>query len=74
MQAKLASDADVLDAIERFCAVHKMAITAFGREAFGDSNLVPQLRDGRSLTLKSAERLVRFMDQHEADLAGREAA
>jgi len=66
MATTLASDADILNKIEAFCAKHDMAPTAFGRAALSDGNLVTNLRDGRSLTLKSAGRILAFMAEAEA--------
>jgi len=61
MQTTLASDADVLKQIEAFCAQHEIKPTTFGRMALGDGNLVTNLRADRSLTLKTAARVVEFM-------------
>jgi hypothetical protein len=55
------TDAEMLDQIERFLAAHTMKPSRFGLEAMGDGALVQQLRAGRSLSLRNAERVVRFM-------------
>lgn len=61
MDTTLASDADVLNAIERFCEEHEVSPTTFGRMAIGDGSLVTNLRANRSLTLKTANRILKFM-------------
>jgi hypothetical protein len=61
METTLASDADVLNAIERFCAEHEVSPTTFGRLSIGDGSLVTNLRANRSLTLKTANRILNFM-------------
>lgn len=61
MTTTLASDADILARIEAFCAEHKISPTSFGRMSIGDGNLVPNLKANRSLTLKTANRVVEFM-------------
>lgn len=61
MDTTLASDADILARIEKFCGEHEIPTTTFGRMAIGDGNLVPNLRANRSLTLKTARRVMDFM-------------
>ncbi|MFZ3484183.1 hypothetical protein [Sphingomonas sp. 3-13AW] len=62
MHTTLASDADILARIEQFCRDKEVPTTTFGRRAIGDGNLVSELRAGkRSLTLKTANRIISFM-------------
>lgn len=61
MLTKLASDAELLEQVERFCTEHGIGVTTFGRAAIGDPNLVSNMRSGRSLTLKTANAVVEFM-------------
>jgi hypothetical protein len=61
MKTALTSDADVLKQIEEFCDESGMGVTTFGRKAIGDANLVSNLRAGRSLTLKTANAVLRFI-------------
>lgn len=61
MENTLPTDADLLAKIEKFCTDKKLPPTTFGRLAIGDGNLVANLRSNRSLTLKSANRVVDFM-------------
>ena len=70
MTTTLASDADVLKRIEQFCRDQNIPITTFGRKAIGDGNLIPNLRAGkRSLTLKTANRVLAFMASYEPESA-----
>lgn len=52
-----------IESVEKFLARSGMAPTAFGREAIGDPNLVQDLREGRSVGLKTAERITAFISQ-----------
>lgn len=61
------TDAVLLAQIERFLAKTKMKPSRLGLEAIADGALVFQLREGRrSLTLKSAEKIVNYMTAYEA--------
>jgi hypothetical protein len=55
------SDADLLEEIQSFLTRHKMKPSRFGLEAMNDGALVPHLKAGRSLTLKSARRVMDYM-------------
>lgn len=61
MEQPLISDAELLARIESFIHRHKIKPTAFGRASVGDGNLIANLRDGRSLTLKTAQRVLDHM-------------
>lgn len=61
MATTLTSDAEVLEQIEAFCAKRNISLTSFGRQAIGDGNLVGNLRSSRSLTLKTARKVIDFM-------------
>ena len=64
------NDAQLLVRIEAFLRQHKMKPTRFGREALNDGALVSQLRAGtRSLTLKSAEKVIAYMDAYQPERA-----
>ena len=39
--------------------------TAFGMKALGDPNLMREIERGRSLTLRSADQVLDFMDEHD---------
>lgn len=62
---QLLTDKALLDMIETFLVQHDMKPTRFGVLAMNDGSLVFQLREGkRSLSLRNAERVVRFMDEY----------
>ena len=44
--------------------------TTFGRMALGDPNLVRQIDGGRSLSLKTADRVLAFMAEYDGDSGG----
>ena len=69
MAAELASDAEILERIEKFCEANNLPPSTFGRLALGDANLIPNLRTGRSLTLKSAQRILDFITSYRAEAA-----
>lgn len=50
-----------LKEIEAFLSATGMAPTAFGREAVGDPNLIRDLRDGRSVSLRTAAKVSSFI-------------
>ncbi len=60
------TDAQLLEEVDRFLSRTEMAPTRFGLEALSDGGLVKGLREGRSLSLKNAAKLVAFMAAHEA--------
>lgn len=61
---EMMTDTDLLAKVEAFLAQHGMAPSKFGREAMADPALVTHLRNGRSLTLRNAERVVNFMSEY----------
>lgn len=66
MDTRLASDADILQRIESFCHEHQIGVTTFGRAAVGDPNLVANMRQGRSLTLRTAGAVMKYMAEYQA--------
>jgi hypothetical protein len=52
---------ELLERIEKFCAKHDMAETRFGREAVNNPAFIRGLRDGKSPTLETLNRLKAFM-------------
>ncbi len=55
----------LLQRIEHHLRRRRMTPTRFGREAVGDPNLVPQLRDGRELRTATAQRVIDYLDDNE---------
>lgn len=62
-----------LSRVEAFLDESKKTATAFGKEAAGDPNFVFDLRNGRSPSLKLAQRVLDYIEVSSADQA-REAA
>jgi hypothetical protein len=56
----------LLDRIEHHCAVAGIAETTFGRFAVNDGKFVARLRAGRSMTLRTLDRVERFLNDAEA--------
>lgn len=71
---EIITDSALLAHIEGFLARHSMAQSRFGRETMGDGSLVQHLRDGRSLSLKNAERVLTWMADFESALTTEQAA
>lgn len=65
----IVDDQQLLETIEAFLARHKMAPTRFGRAVVGEAGFIERLRGGRSVTLKTANRIVDFMKIHDECLA-----
>ena len=59
--------------VSAFLGRSGLSPTAFGRKALGDPNLMHQIERGRSLTLRSADRVLAFMDEHDRDPRGARA-
>ena len=68
------SDEDLLAKVEQFLTDHAMAVTRFGRDAMGEASLVARMREGRSLSLRNANKLLAFMDGHRNPVAQKQAA
>jgi hypothetical protein len=68
------SDADLLAKVEAFLKEHDMAPTRFGREIMGEASLVTRLREGRSLSLRNANKLLEFMASYQPAPARANAA
>lgn len=59
------SDKHLLAQIEAFLERHSVAPSRFGRAAMGDAGLVTHLRNGRSLSLKNAKRVLTFIEEYQ---------
>ena len=51
----------LISRIEAYCARYRISETTFGNRAINSGKFVPRLRAGGSLTLKTLQRLDRFM-------------
>ncbi len=52
--------------IREFLEHTRLSPTRFGRMALGDPNLLRQIESGRSLTLRTADRILAFVDEWES--------
>lgn len=59
------SDDELLAQVDAFLARTGMAPTRLGREVMGEASLVARMRDGRSLSLRNANKLLEFMEAHD---------
>jgi len=67
--AAVAGHEALLTEIGRYCQQHEMAESTFGRLAVNDGKLVARLRDGKSVTLNTLERLQDFMRSGQSETA-----
>ena len=58
--------ATLIRLIDAFIALHGMTDTAFGLAAVNDGKIVPRIRSGKNITLRTVQRLVAFMEQRDA--------
>ena len=58
----IVSDDDFLARIEAFIRDSDISATAFGKRVAGDPNLVFDLRNGRSPSLRIAQQALRFIE------------
>lgn len=61
----------LLAEIDAFLAASGMAETTFGKKAAGNSQVVDRMRDGSSVTLRTADRIRRFIAESQPDRGGR---
>jgi hypothetical protein len=61
----------LLQRIERHLRAKRMSPTRFGREAVGDPNLIPQLKDGRELRAATARRIIDYLNERAEVAAAR---
>jgi hypothetical protein len=55
------SQHSLLEDIERFLKASKLSATAFGEQVMNDRHLVKRLRQGGSVTLKTADKIRSFI-------------
>lgn len=66
----LITDQQLIAKIEAFLQRHGMAPTRFGREAAKEASLLTTLRNGRSISLARANKIVSYMDRYDREKAG----
>lgn len=57
---------DLLSDIEKFLRKHGMAPSTFGLNAVNDGKTVDRLRSGKTITMRTAEKIRRFMHDYES--------
>lgn len=65
---------DILSEIEAFREAHKLAEWKFGLMAANDRRLLPDLKNGRELRRKTAEKVKLFMLTYRAEAANQAEA
>jgi hypothetical protein len=60
------TDAELLAHIDRFLERSGMTPTRFGLDAVGEGGFIKSLRDGRSVSLKIANRVLAFIAEQDA--------
>lgn len=73
-EMRIPNDTELLQHIEDFLDRSGMKPTPFGIAAMGEGGLMKSLREGRSLSLKSAQRVLDYIRDHEARAAESEQA
>jgi hypothetical protein len=63
---KIPTDAELLASIDAFLERHDMAPTRFGRDATGEPQLIQSIREGRSPSLNTLQRIAEFMRAKDA--------
>ena len=61
-----------LDRVEAFLGASGLKPSEFGRQSVGDPSFVVNLRRGRSPTLATADKVIRFISRWEADEMARQ--
>ena len=61
------STTNLLEEIRDYCRHAGIAESTFGRQAINDGKLCARLRNGKSVTLKTAERVHAYIDNHQPD-------
>jgi hypothetical protein len=61
------TETELLERIQAFRERHEMSPTTFGRKATGNANLIRELEDGRSPSLRTVQRIVGFMAEADAE-------
>jgi hypothetical protein len=64
---QIITETELLGRIREFLARHEMAPTTFGRKATGNANLIKELEEGKSPSLRTVQKVANFMaeaDEH----------
>lgn len=65
---QIITETELLDRIGAFRARHgDMAQTTFGRAATGNANLIKELEEGRSPSLRTVKRVIDYMERKDSD-------
>src|SRR5207237_3212706 len=64
---QIITETELLDRITAFRERHGMAPTTFGRNATGNANLVRELEEGKSPSLRTAQRIAAYMADVDAE-------
>jgi hypothetical protein len=60
---EIITETELLRRIREFLARHEMAPTTFGRNATGNANLVKELEEGKSPSLRTVQRIADYMTE-----------
>jgi hypothetical protein len=63
---QIITETELVDRIREFLERHDMAPTTFGRKATGNANLIKELEDGKSPSLRTARKVATFMAETDA--------
>lgn len=61
---EMLTDQALLAKVEQFIADKNIPPSRFGREVMGDGALIQTLREGRSLTLKNAGKVIQYIQSY----------
>lgn len=64
---EIITETELLKRIREFLARHEMAPTTFGRNATGNANLVKELEEGKSPSLRTVQRIADYMTEKDSD-------
>jgi hypothetical protein len=52
----------IIDSVERFCREQAIAETTFGKRAVNDGKLLARLRDGKSISIDTYNRIMKVIE------------
>jgi hypothetical protein len=68
---QIITETELLERINAFRGRHEMAPTTFGRKATGNANLIKELEEGKSPSLRTVQKVAKFMTEIDAAAAFR---